>query len=399
LKRLESKEVIHYSYHHKGSVLKAALGRVIAGSSFLYFALVFPNFFFKLIFGFLAFSLLAQPIIDFVKKQILQIEVSGEGIKILQGFAGHKSIFIEREDIVGIDVIEGNSRPSRRNRKQPRVRSKIIYRKGKPVHDYSEDAVCVIQTKDGNFYEIEKRLLNGFEFEHFMTVIDKLFSERLPQPPAEEFFAPKLEIKPGLQMSEEERKIEALLQKNRLYRDEDLRLKSKFQEKLNEGYKTIYTLRSAKEAVNIAQENVIHTISELGTETFFVFENDFKPKLSRENIEIGLQLIETAKKNLKLVEMRISYYAKIEEKLLDLKFQEESRRKLQNLTKDLEDLQNKNTDSNIKNDVYRAENSYGGISGLDNIEDLTQSVHNLEDLEKAIELNEYISFFTGKGKA
>jgi hypothetical protein len=94
-----------------------------------------------------------------------------------------------------------------------------------------------------------------------------------------------------------------------------------------------------------------------------------------------------------LVETRIEYYSKIEEKLKDIKFQEESRRKLQNITKDLENLQNKNTQNSLSNDIAFAKQS-GDEGNIDELEDLTQAVHNLEDLEKAIELNEHISFFT-----
>jgi hypothetical protein len=388
---LENQEVSYFSYQNTGSSFKSVIGRIMMGSAFIYFALSFPNFFFKLIFGFLAFSLLAQPITDFIKKQVFSIDVFDSGIKLALGFAGHRNIFLKREDIVGIDVIEGHSRKSRRDRKRQYVRSKIIYRKGKMAHDYTDDAVCIIHTRDGKSFEIEKRFLAGFEFEKMMSVIDDLYHDALPKPEANS----SIEIKSGLQLSEEERKIDALIKKNRTFRDEDFILKAKFIEKLNEAYKTIYNLRPAREAVNMPEDTVIYTASDAGRETFFIFHNDFKTKLSQENIEIGLQLINAAQKNLKLVEVRINSYAKIEEKLSDLKFQEESRRKLQNLTKDLENLQNKNTQNSTESDIIFGENA-AYEDNLNELADLTQSVHRLEDLEKAVELNEHISFFTDK---
>jgi hypothetical protein len=363
---------------------KSFMGKFIFGFILAWMSIWFGGFFFKFAFIAGALALLLPLATEFWRGQLKSILLTSDYLEFRIGLE-ERTQRVYLSEIKRVALIEKEHRSYQRP--QPKQEATTVLIEENQVKDYDPETKCIISTSNGKKYEIKSAYFPEGEFGEFLEKLQSAYHGRtvIPKNPN---FSPHIDI---VQTNATDR-IEQVIYSNIKRLQEDLILKKEFEKNMIEAYKSIYRVRDAFDISKIANIKTIYEFKNIDYSTSFILENDYLPELDEEGIEFGINLIDTAKENLALVEKRIAFYKKIDKELEKIKLQQQSHKKLQAVAQNLKDLQEKNTSKII-------EQSFTGNSIdletriLNELEDLSQKVHNIDDLDNAILLKEHISLF------
>lgn len=367
------------------------LGKLITGLAFTYSMLWMPLVF-QFIFAFVAMSVLVPLTREFWTRQIKSLRLTDDYLEIVRG-AKPQLVKIRLEDIRKVELVESKKAKRhnfrRRNKQREQMATVLFERKhvnqNVPVHPESK---CVITTVHGGRLEIEARYFLDGDFRAFLGEFKNAYHTTL----GEADMTPQLANEGMAVVSQENKKITRLLTSNDNFLKEDMDMKRELEGKLHAIYKTIYKVRNYHDISRMPKAHIIYEFRNDDDTNAYVIDSDYLSNLDDESLEIGRNMIEACQKNLDLIETRINYYKKIGSKLTNIKFQHDTRSKLKGLRVNIENLQEKNTTKSIDQNLDKTSLEFE-TRILSELEDLTHQVHNLEDLEKAIILNEHISLF------
>ncbi|MFY7787767.1 MAG: hypothetical protein ACOVQA_07820, partial [Thermoflexibacteraceae bacterium] len=350
----------------------------------------------------------------YLQQQLLDLEITPTNLRVVTGYK-HEENLIDFADIQSVEVIE--------KYKHQKNRGSSPIRKGETktilVHDenrhgifYHPETRCVITTKTGKTVKLKARYFAKGQFAKFLTIMQQAYNayqvgtplgyeKATPLPPTPQ---PMASPKPTLAkqetpvvqtqqpLTENEKKINQIIQKNTVLLQDDLQLQQALTANMQEVYKSVYRIRDAFDLSKMANAQVIMEFKNPDASAAYILEDDFHAELDAESIDIAKNLIEAAKKNIGVVQARIAYYTKINKQLETMKFQEAKRQKLQGVAESLKNLQEKNTAKSIDQSLSNMDLDIDSKI-IAELEDLSQQVQRVKDLDNAILLNEHISLF------
>ncbi|TAF32064.1 MAG: hypothetical protein EAZ67_10745 [Cytophagales bacterium] len=378
------------------------VGKFFVGAAFAYSVLWMPFFLLKFLFAAVAIGTLGPLVKDIWGRQIKGLKLTRSYLDVTKGL-GREHVRIYLDEIKRVELVEKQVNTKHRRyerRRYDEVSTVLVERSSDRAKDWHPDTKCIITTQTGLRLEIPYKYFNDGDFDDFLDIFQathQMAIEGLPQPQKDEIdhkmrLHKRLEPKDEISILLDENDI--LLQQNKKYLRDEQVLKKELEDSLRDTYRTIYFVRDALE-VSLMDREAVHIIYEYrnpDNTVSFVLQNDYKPNLGDDNIQTGRLLVEAASKNLSLVDTRIAYYAQIIHEHETIKFQLENKRKLKKLTTTLENLQTKNTNKSLDISV---ENLSADINSdlLNSLKELTERVHGLNDLEKAMMLNQHITLF------
>jgi len=268
----------------------------------------------------------------------------------------------------------------------PKNESTTVLIEEKKQRIYDPDAKCVISTINGKKYEIKSAYFPEGEFGEFLDYLTSAYSGKAP------LATKRTSAQTNIVIGSDDDKVEQVMHTNIKRLHDDLQLKKAFEQNMMEAYKSIYRVRDGFDIAKMVNINMIYEFKNIDYSTSYILEKDYLPELDEEGIEFGQNLIDTVCENLILIEERIAFYKKIDKELEKIKLQQQSRKKLQTVAQNLKDLQEKNTNKIIE-DSFSGNQLDMETRILSELEYLSQKVHNLDDIEKSIQLKEHISWF------
>lgn len=362
---------------------KSFMGKFIGGFILAWLSIWFGGFFFKFAFIVSALALLLPLIAEFWKGQLKSILLTTEYLELRTGLE-ERPQRIYLSEIKRVSLIEKENRYHTKN--QSNSESTTVLIDEKKAKDYDAEAKCTISTVGGKKYEIKSAYFPEGEFGEFLEKLQKAYHERSASFQINSSTYSTLE-----EASQTADRIEQVMYANIRRLQEDLVLKKDFEKNMIEAYRSIYRVRDAFD-VSKSNAKIIYEFKNIDYSTSYILENDYLPELDEEGIEFGKNLIEAAKENLILVEQRITFYRRIDKELEKIKLQQQSRRKLQAVAQNLKDLQYKNTtkmiDQSFSNNAEDIE-----AKVLNELEELSQKVRNIDDLDDSIILRQHIALF------
>jgi hypothetical protein len=401
---------ILYRLEDKQTVNDYFIGRLIGAIALLLaiFLLPAPLSIFSTI-GFFAISVPLTR--EFFNHQLKDLELTDRHLSIVTGYKDEHHL-INFEDIKSVEVIEKyrNRRRGSTPIRKGETTTLLIHDDKRHAMNYHPDTRCVILTNDGRKIQLKARYFQRGQFAKFLSILQQSYnsfqyglgtqnnaalnknftaSAQIPQKQTVAAVKPSIEKNT---ISENEKKINQVIENNKKFLEDDLHLKKELESNMLEVYKSVYSIRDAFDMSKMSNPKVVFQFKNPDGANAYILENDFHKDLDADSIEIGKNLIDAAQKNLNVVETRVAYYKKIDKELEKLKFQEHNRQKLQSVAANLKNLQDKNTNKSIDQ----------SLTGMDmNVEDkviadlenLSEKVRTLEDLENSIWLNEHISLF------
>lgn len=413
LDNLDNKPQILYKLQDKALVSDYFVGRLIGAVALFFAMILFPaGLKFLSMVGFFAVSIPLAT--EFFKHQLKDLEVTDRYLSLVTGYQNEEHL-IQFADIKSVEVVE-----KYRNRK----RGAAPMRKGEVttilVHDdtrhnntYHPDTRCIIRTTDGRKVQLKARYFQKGQFAKFLSILQQSYNSfqyaqvgagnqnamnnpiqqrQMPQMQQVQQMQPPQEKVQKKPLSEAEEKINLVLKQNQVFLNDDLQLKKELEYNMLEVYKSVYRIRDAFDMSKMSNPKIIYQFKNPDGANSYILENDFHGELDAESLEMGKNLIEAAQKNLNVVETRVAYYKKIDKELERLKFQEVNRQKLQGAAANLKNLQEKNTNKSIDQSLTDIE---GNVEEkvINDLENLSQTVRRMEDLENSIWLKEHISLF------
>ncbi len=363
---------------------KSFMGKFIGGFILAWMSIWFGGFFFKFAFIISALALLLPLAAEFWRGQLKSILLTSDYLELRIGLE-ERTQRIYLSEIKRVALVE--KEPQYRRQPQKSEATTVLIEEKKPK-EYDPEAKCVISTTNGKKYEIKSAYFPEGEFGEFLDYLTNAYNGKPTLEPR------KVHVQGTLESSGTfgNDKIENVIHANIKRLQEDLKLKKDFEQNMIEAYKSIYRVRDAFDISKMTINRVIYEFKNIDYSTSYILEKDFLPELDEEGVEFGQNLIEAARENLALVEQRIAFYKKIDKELEKIKLQQQSRKKLQTVAQNLKDLQEKNTNKII-------EQSFTGHQMdmetriLAELEDLSKKVHNMDDIEKSIQLKEHINWF------
>ncbi len=389
------------------------IGKLIMGLTFAY-SMIWMPLFFKILLCFVAVSILIPLVKEYWTKQIKSIRLTNQYLEIRRG-ANNESIRVDLKDIKKIELIE-RQKGHRYHRRRGEVATILFERPNIQTQDFHPETKCVITDTRGNRIEIEYRFFLEGDFEEFLGVLEdtysKIYNKHIKTKDNDKKIAPisfqeasKAKENPVQKEQNQQpydeniARLDDLIAKNNSMLENGTVLTEKLEESLEEIYKSIYYVRSAFDIAKLPNAIIIYEFKNENNLTSFILEDDFYKELDEENIEMGLQLIETAQKNIKVAQMRNNSFKKINKRLRNIKFQKERRLKLQGIMHRLNDLQEQNTNQDIERSTSPIQSEEDiELHLLDELEDLSYQVDSADDLQKAMSLNQHISLFDEKNK-
>jgi hypothetical protein len=332
-------------------------------------------------FGFIAFLIatvvFSVPLAaEFFKNQLRGLTLTPDYLEVVRGYSP-ETARIAVGNISRFEVVEDKGKESNTSER----RTVIFDKEGRK---FSSDAKCVIYTSGGQRINLEAKYFPPGEFGAFLNQLEAArvaHQQSLAQNPYHALPA----------LSEAEEQINQVAKNNFNLLQEDLRLTGAIEDSMVEAYRALYVVRDSFDIERITGHKTIYEFKQDGGKKGYILANDFLPELDEETKEIGQNLIEAAQKNLDLLKTRIEYYQKIDAELGRLRTREANRRKLQGVAEKLRDLQEKNTNKSIEQSLA---NEFGTEQrSLQELEELSQRVADLNDLEQSQTLKEYISLF------
>ncbi|WP_338760405.1 hypothetical protein WAF17_13545 [Bernardetia sp. ABR2-2B] len=384
------------------------IGKLVMGLTFAY-SMIWMPLFFKILLCFVAVSILIPLVKEYWTKQIKAIRLTNKYLEVQRG-ANNDSIRVDLKDIKKIELIE-RQKHRRYRRRRGEVATILFERPNTRTQDFHPETKCVITDARGNRIEIEYRFFLEGDFEEFLGVLEdtysKIYNKHITTKDKDKKIAPisfqEVSMAKATTSRQQENKkpydesiarLDDLIAKNNSLLENGIMLTEKLEESLEEIYKSIYHVRSAFDIAKMPNAIIIYEFKNANNLTSYILEDDFYKELDEENIEMGLQLIETAVKNIRVAQMRTNSFKKINKRLRNIKFQKERRLQLQGIMHRLNDLQEENTNQDIEqktNPIQTDEDI--DLHLLDELEDLSYQVDSTDDLQKAMSLNEHISLF------
>jgi hypothetical protein len=404
-----------YRLSEKPQVQDYFIGRLIGAIALLAMMLFLPGG--LKVLSMIGFFGLAIPTAkEYLQQQLLDLEITPTNLRLVTGYK-HEEYLIDFADIQSVEVIE--------KYKHQKNRGSSPIRKGETktilVHDenrhgifYHPETRCVITTKTGKTIKLKARYFTKGQFAKFLSIMQQAYNayqvgtplgyeKAAPLPPTPQATAaskptlvkketPVVQAPTPQPLTENEKKINQLIQKNTALLQDDLQLQQAITANMQEVYKSVYRIRDAFDLSKMANAQVIMEFKNPDGSAAYILEDDFHAELDAESIDIAKNLIEAAKKNLSVVQARIAYYTKINKQLETMKFQEAKRQKLQGVAESLKNLQEKNTAKSIDQSLTNMDLDVDSKI-IAELEDLSQQVQRVKDLDNAILLNEHISLF------
>lgn len=377
------------------------IGKLIMGLTFAY-SMIWMPLFFKILLCFVAVSILIPLVKEYWTKQIKSIRLTNKYLEITRG-ANNDSVRVDLKDIKKIELIERQKH--RKYRRRGEVATILFERPDSRTQDFHPETKCVVTDNRGNKIEIEYRFFLEGDFEEFLGVLEdtysKIYNKHIKTKDNDKKIAPisfqeasKANSASEQPHDENIARLNDLIAKNSSMLENGTLLTEKLEESLEEIYKSIYYVRSAYDIAKMPAGVIIYEFKNENNLTSYILENDFYKELDEENLEMGLQLIQTAEKNIRVAQMRNNSFKKINKRLTTIKFQKERRLKLQGIMHRLNDLQEQNTNQDIEQSTSPIQSEEDiELHLLNELEDLSYQVDSADDLQKAISLNEHISLF------
>ena len=387
------------------------IGKLIMGLTFAY-SMIWMPLFFKILLCFVAVSILIPLVKEYWTKQIKSIRLTNKYLEIRRG-ANNDSVRVDLKDIKKIELIE-RQKSHRHRRRRGEVATILFERPTTQAQDFHPETKCVVTDTRGNRIEIEYRFFLEGDFEEFLGVLEdtysKMYNKHIKTKDKNKKIAPisfqevSKTKEPPTQKQEESKdesiaRLDELIATNSSMLENGIILTEKLEESLEEIYKSIYHIRSAFDIAKIANAIIIYEFKNPNGLTSYILEDDFHKELDEENIEMGLHLIATAEKNIRVAKMRTDSFKKINVRLKKMKFQKERRLKLKGIMHRLNDLQEQNTTQDMEQKINPIQTEEDiELHLLNELEDLSYQIDSTDDLQQAISLNEHISLFDDENK-
>ncbi len=414
LDKTDNKPPILYKLQDKPLVNDYFIGRLIGTIALFFAVIMMPSAlkFFSMIGLFAVGIPLAT---EFFQHQLKDLEITESTLSLTTGYQNEEH-FVHFADIKSVEVVEKYKNRKRGSAplKKGEVATILIHDDSRHSNTYHPDTRCIIRTQDGKKIQLKARYFQRGQFAKFLSILQQAYNgfqqtqlsgakvnpilnQTTPnyQQQQPNNFANPLQQQPIVQkskISEAEEKINQVQRGNQVFLNDDLQLKKELEHNMFEAYKSIYRIRDAFDMSKMNNPKVIYQFKNLDGANAYILENDFHSELDVESVELGKNLIEAAQKNLNVVETRVAYYKKIDKELDRLKFQEVNRQKLQGVAANLKNLQEKNTNKSIDQSLTDIE---GNVEEkvINDLENLSQTVRRMEDLDNSIWLKEHISLF------
>lgn len=361
--------------------------RLFASASFTFAAFIFPHVFLSLVAGLMSFSIGIPLFKDFFSKQVKGLKIADKQI-VLQRGTRKKRLEIPYTNIRKVEVVEHGRNRRRRNKRRGEVTTVLFE---SDTQHYAPGTRCIITTASGKQVEIDSRYFKEGDFERFMQAFSKSYSEATQEISVGQGGKRRLRI----HSSEKEDKLDKLLRQNESYLKKDYALRKELEQMLAQLYSDTYQTLNALEIAERQEKPIFQFRRPDGSEAY-VLEKDYLPNLDESAIQMGLELIKAATKNLRVVETRIKSHEELRQKLRRLRSQEESRRKFRMHTKRLRKIQELNTQKDLDQHQASADLEVE-TEVLEELERLTNQAHDLDDLDEATALHNHISLFDESG--
>jgi hypothetical protein len=359
------------------------MGKFIGGFILAWLGIWFGGFFFKLAFIISAMAFLVPLAVEFWRGQLKSVLLTTDYLELRVGLEDSvKRIYLS--EIKRVALVEKD--PKYRRPTQKNEAATVLFEEKKSKH-YDSEAKCIISTVSGQKYEIKSAYFPEGEFGEFLDFLTVAYDTK-PTLPTQQ----QTNRKGSVENDFGNDKVEQVMHANIKRLQEDLQLKKAFEQNMIEAYKSMYRIRDGFDISKMVDINILYEFKNIDYSTSYVLEKDYLPELDEEGIEFGQNLIDTVRENLLLVEQRIAFYKKIDKELEKIKLQQQSRKKLQTIAQNLKDLQEKNTNK-IIDESFSGSDIDMETRVLSELEYLSQKVHNLDDIEKSIQLKEHIGLF------
>jgi hypothetical protein len=368
-----------FAFKHEKPNYPAFIPGFVTAMIFFCLALVFAANYSR--FGFIAFLIATvftsiPMAAEFFKNQLRGVSLTHDYLEIARG-ATPETARIALGNIAKVEVVEPTAKVGSQHERRT-----IVF--DKDSRQYSNEAKCVIHTTGGQRISLDARYFPPGVFGQFMAQLEqarKAHQESLAQNPYHSLPA----------ASPAEEKINQVARNNFNLLQEDLRLRRGIEDSMEEAYRALYRVRDSFDMEKMVGQSVVFQFKRETGEPAYILHDDYLPELDDETREIGQNLIEAAQKNLALLTTRIEYYQKIDQELGRLRTREANRRKLQGVAEKLRDLQEKNTSKSLEQSL--ASELAPEQQALEQLEELSQRVAGINDLEESQVLKEYISLF------
>ncbi|MEM6297238.1 MAG: hypothetical protein AAF740_00960 [Bacteroidota bacterium] len=377
------------------------IGKLVTGLAFAYSMILMP-WFLKFLFAFISVSILVPLGKEYLYQQLKSLRLTTDFLELRRGRRGRKVQRIHFRDVRKIELIEKQTGKNRKNREVRRT----IFDRQPDQRIFHPEAKCLITLGSGNVVEVEASYFEEGDFELFLNKFEETYTKAVGSAPSQARFKPRFQLQDGKTKSKEQketpntktaRRYQQLIDKNRDYLKHDLALKSQLEQDIIEAYKSVYKTSDGIEVNREPNRKIIYEFKNPDNSSSYILEDNFLANFDAETRATARNLIQAYHKNLRLVETRIAYFKKIEARLQSFMFQEKTRHKLQKLAGRLHNIQEKNTERSSEHPSIMEEDDIDLENRiLAELEDLSDEVNELQDLEKAIVLNEHISLFNDR---
>lgn len=326
---------------------------------------------------------------EFFVDQLNGVLLTKEYLQIRKGINPNPQT-IALKDIKKVRLIDQETKTSQKGKKK----KKDFAFQNLEQFNYSEEAECLIETKDGRKFVIRSHYFPMGEFSKFLNLLRNTYQneeKKFVSDKKSETLSPTNPFLNPTVGTNEQGETMRIVQENLQYMQEDLQLKREFLQNMFDAYVSIYRQRDDLDLARIRNAQVIYHHLQADGRNIYFLANDYLPNLAEDNIEIGKNLIAAAHDNIQLIELRLKYRRKLAEELEKLRFQEANRRRLRELADRLKNLQEKNAGKSLDQSLNPTENIDSRV--ILEIEAISQKVRNTEDLHNAIMLKEYIALF------
>ncbi len=176
-------------------------------------------------------------------------------------------------------------------------------------------------------------------------------------------------------------RIKALVKENETYLQQDLKLKTNFEQGLLEAYKAVYVQRGNLYLKENPQAKILYQYDKNPNNVLYFIDQDYLPQLNGEGLQNAKLLLAGAEKGIELVDTRIKSFQEIANKLKQM--QESNLRKLElrKAVGKVEKLAMEN-DLTALNDLDRNELLLQ-METIKQLETLSTNLNGLDDLDKA----------------
>lgn len=191
-----------------------------------------------------------------------------------------------------------------------------------------------------------------------------------------------------------EEKLDVIYDKCVQHIRHDRRLETKFQQKLNEIYNSVYQVYQIDKKEPIYKQILKHpdtVFYYLNRYNYYYYyrRNHYKPNTDTESIEAGENMIRTVLLNLKITRSRISSYQKIQKDIQHRKTDYRNKKRLAELAQDLESLQEQNMQQGFKKQELDYDTEI-----IEQLDLLTNNIGEITTEEKSELLQAHIISFT-----